>query len=127
MKARMDDLERQKADIIARIAIESPPLPDVNPNIAEVYRHKVQHLSAALADPKTTQEATMAIRSLIGEIVLMPGAKRGEVRATLRGELMSILDFATERNEKRTNASRVITVVASSPRNHHVFPLVLSW
>ncbi len=117
MKARMDDLERHKAEILTRIAVDAPPLPDVNPNIGEVYRHKVQHLSAALADPKTTQEATVAIRSLIGEIVLMPGVKRGEVHATLRGELMSILDFAAERTEKRTYGSRVITGVASSPRN----------
>ena len=117
MKARMDDLERQKSEIMARIAVETPPLPDVNPNIAEIYRHKVQHLSAALADPKTTQEATMAMRSLIGEIVLMPGDKRGEVHATLRGELMSILDFAAGQPEKRTNVPRVITAVASSPRN----------
>jgi hypothetical protein len=31
----MDDLERQKAEITARMAVETPPLPDVNPNIAE--------------------------------------------------------------------------------------------
>jgi site-specific DNA recombinase len=117
MKARMDDLEHQKAEITARIAAETPPLPDVNPNIAEIYRHKVQHLSAALADPKTAQEATTAIRSLIGEIVLTPGDKRGEVHTNLRGELMSILDFAAGRHEKRTNVPRVITAVASSPRN----------
>jgi site-specific DNA recombinase len=73
MKARMDDLEHQKAEITARIAAETPPLPDVNPNIAEIYRHKVQHLSVALADPTTAQEATTAIRSLIGEIVPMTG------------------------------------------------------
>ena len=120
MKARMDDLERQKAEITARIAVETPPLPDVNPNIAEIYRHKVQHLSVALADPTTAQEATAAIRSLIGEIVLTPGDKRGEVHATLRGELMSILDFAAGRNEKRTNVPRVITAVASSPRNQSI-------
>jgi site-specific DNA recombinase len=114
----MDDLERQKAEIVARIAVETPPLPDVNPNIAEIYRHKVQHLSVALADPKTAQESTTAIRSLIGEIVLAPGEKRGEVPATLRGELMSILDFAAGRHEKRTNVPRDITAVASSPRNY---------
>lgn len=118
MKARMDDLELQKAEIAARIAVETPPLPDVNPNIAEVYRHKVQHLTAALSDPKTTQEAAMAIRSLIGEIVLTPGDRRGEIHATLRGELMAILDFAAGRNDKRAAGSRVITGVASSPRNH---------
>jgi site-specific DNA recombinase len=119
MKARMNDLEKQKAEITARIAVEIPPLPDVNPNIAEIYRHKVQQLGVALNDPKTSQEATSAIRSLIGEIVLKPGDKRGEVHATLRGELMSILDFAAGRNEKRTNVPGVITAVASSPRNHH--------
>jgi site-specific DNA recombinase len=122
MKARMDDLERQKAEIVARIAVETPPLPDVNPNIAEIYLQKVQQLSAALADPATAQEATSAIRSLIGEIVLTPGDKRGEVHATLRGELMRILDFAAGRNEKRANVPRVITAMASSPRNQHYSP-----
>ena len=117
MKARMDGLERQKTEIVARIAIETPALPDVNPNIAEIYRNKVQQLSVALGDPKTAQESTTAIRSLIGEIVLTPGEKRGEVHATLRGELMSILKFAAGRQEKRTNVPRVITAVASSPRN----------
>ena len=43
--------------------------------------------------------------------------KRGEVHATLRGELMSILDFSAGRNDKRINVPRVITAVASSPRN----------
>ena len=28
----------------------------------------------------------MALRSLIGDIVLTPGSKRGEIHATLRGE-----------------------------------------
>jgi site-specific DNA recombinase len=79
----------------------------------------VQQLGVALADPTTAQEATSAIRSLIDEIVLTPGDKRGEVQATLRGELMSILDFAAGRNEKRANVPRVITAVASSPCNHH--------
>lgn len=118
MKGRMDDLERQKADIIARLAAETPTLPDVNPNVADIYRRKVQNLSDALADPTTAQEATAAVRSLIGDIVLTPGEKRGEVNATLRGELMSILDFAAGRDEKRTHTSRLITAVASSPRNH---------
>jgi site-specific DNA recombinase len=90
----------------------------VNPNIAEIYWSKVHHLSLALADPITAQESTTAIRSLIEEIVLMPGDRHGEVQATLRGELMSILDFADGRNEKRTNVPQVIAAMASSPRNH---------
>ena len=59
----------------------------------------------------------MAIRSLIGDVVLNPGQKRGEVHATLRGELMAILDFATGRNTPGTLPSRAITGVGGSPRN----------
>lgn len=63
----------------------------------------------------------MAIRSLIGEVVLTPGEKRGEVHATLRGELMSILDFAAGRNTPSASMSRVATTVAASPRNHFCY------
>jgi site-specific DNA recombinase len=48
--------------------------------------------SDALTDAQTNQEVSTALRSLIGDIVLTPGEKRGEVHATLRGELMSILE-----------------------------------
>ena len=119
MKARMADLDMQKAEIEARLSSNDPPLPDVNLNIADIYRRKIAQLPDALSDPQTNQEAAMAVRSLIGEIVLTPGAMRGEVHATLRGELMSILDFASGRNTPGPFPSRVITNAAPSPRNHH--------
>ncbi len=113
----MTELEQQKAEIAARLAIDEPQLLDVNPNIAEVYRRKVEHLSVKLADPQANREAAAAIRSLIGEIVLMPGAKRCQVHATLRGELMSILDFAAGRNTPATAVARTITNAVARPRN----------
>jgi site-specific DNA recombinase len=116
MKARMGELEQQKAEIVARLSVDEPQLPDVNPNIAEIYRRKVARLTDALSDPQTNQEAAMALRSLIGDIVLTPGTTRGEVHATLRGELMSILDFAAGRNTPRTSVPRVITNAVASPR-----------
>ena len=115
MKARMTELEQQKAEIAARLAVDEPKLLDVNPNIAEIYRRKVERLTDALADPQTNLEAATAIRSLIGDIVLTPGAKRGEVHATLRGELMSILNFAAGRNATGTTATRVITNAVARP------------
>ena len=117
MKARMTELEQQKAEIDARLAEAEPQLPNVNPNIAEIYRSKIARLPDALADPQTNQEAAMALRSLIGEIVLNPGERRGEVHATLRGELMSILEFAAGRNTPGTLPSRVITNAAAHPLN----------
>ena len=117
MKAKMLELEHQKAEIVARMETVEPVLPDVNPNIAEVYRRKVACLTDGLVDLGTNMEAAMAIRSLIGEVVLNPGDKRGEVHATLRGELMAILDFVAGRNTPGTLPSRAITGVGGSPRN----------
>jgi hypothetical protein len=96
MKARMEDMERQKTEILARLAEAPEDVPDVHPNIAEIYRARVLHLAEALADPELQMEAAEDIRSLVGEVVLTPGDKRGDMRAVLRGELVGILDMATE-------------------------------
>ena len=101
MKAPMAELERDKAEIIARMAQAPADVPDVHPNIASVYRRNVERFSEALNDPDGGREAAEALRSLIGEIVLTPGPKRGEVHAELRGELMGILAFATDQKPKQ--------------------------
>ena len=41
-------------------------------------------------------EARDAIRSLVGEVVLTPGAERGVVNATPRGDLAAILTVAEQ-------------------------------
>lgn len=122
MKARMAELEQMKAETETRLNTAAPALlPDVNPNVAEFYRRKVQQLAATLGDEQTNLEAAEAIRSLIGAVVLTPGQRRGEVNATLSGELMAILDFGTDRNTERNSAPCVTTAAAASPRNHFCY------
>jgi hypothetical protein len=116
MKALMDYLERQKAEIMARMAEAPADVPDIHPNIAEIYKAKVVRLTEALADPELHSEAADAIRSLVGEVVLTPGEKRGEMQAVLRGELMGILDFVSERWSHPS--PEVITKGVAGPRNH---------
>ena len=116
MKARMAELERQKAEIETRLRDTPADLPDVNPNVAEIYRRKVTRLADALADSQASQEAASAIRSLIGDVVLTPGERRGEVNATLRGELLAILEIASGGNTPRTAVPGVITNAVASPR-----------
>src|SRR3546814_16116414 len=72
---------------------------------------KVEWLTETLAEPETRLDSLSDIRSLVGKIVLHPGAKRGEIHATLHGSLMGILDFAND--NPSPDASRVITSVAS--------------
>ena len=87
----------------------------MNPNIAEVYRRKIERLADALADSRAQPEAAAAIRSLIGVVVLIPGELRGEVNATLRGELLAILEIASGGNTPRTAAPGIITNAVAGP------------
>lgn len=96
MKARMAELERQKAEIATRMASAPQAVPDVHPGIAGIYEREVERFTQALEDPETRLDASDAIRSLIHRIVLHRGDKWGEIHATLHGALMGILDFAKE-------------------------------
>jgi hypothetical protein len=115
MKARMEDLERQKAEITERQSQVPADIPDVHPNLANVYRLRVERFTDALDDPDGGRQAAEALRSLIGEIVLTPGEKRGEVKAELRGELFGILDFV--KSEEKQQAVGFMPPVAARPCN----------
>lgn len=116
LKARMAELERDKAEIITRMAQAPADIPNVHPNVASVYRRNVERFTEALNDPDGGRKAAEALRSLIGEIMLTPGPKRGEVHAELRGEFMSILAFATDQKSKQN--IRFMPPVASCARWH---------
>lgn len=115
MKARMDELERQKAEITARMAQSPADIPDIHPNVANLYRLRVERLTEALSDPDGGRQAAEALRSLIGEIILMPGDKRGEVHAELRGELFGILDFIKAEDSGRL--AGFMSTANACPRN----------
>ena len=114
MKARMAELEREKAEITARLAEAPAGIPDVHPGIAEIYKRKVTGLTETLKDPQARLDASADIRSLVGKIVLHAGEKRGEVHATLHGSLMGILDFVNDNAQPGTD--RVITKVCPGSR-----------
>jgi site-specific DNA recombinase len=113
MKARMAELAQQKAEIEARLSEAPADMPDVHPNIAEHYRARAIRLAETLAEPESNGEARENIRSLIGEVVITPGEKRGESHATLRGELMAILNLAAGR--ERSPKTEVITNALAGP------------
>lgn len=115
MKARMGELERQKAELIARQLQSPADTPDVHPNIASIYRKLVERFTDALHNDDDGRVAAEELRSLIEEVVLMPGEKRGEVHAKLRGELFGILDFVEA--EHRPRSGEVRTKVVAGPRN----------
>ena len=67
--------------------------PDIHPNVADIYRRKVERLWDALRRPQERDQAAAAIRDLIERITLTPGPKRGQVDAILHGEVGAILEW----------------------------------
>ncbi len=94
MSDRLRELEARQDEINERLSAAPVDIPDVHPNIAGVYRRKVERLAEALADSRDRDQAAEAIRGLIERIVLTPGAKRGELHAALHGDLGTILEWA---------------------------------
>ena len=69
---------------------------DVLPSASAISAKKVSALTKALNRKEERQEAADNLRSLIERISLTPGPERGEIYATLYGELGTILNW-TER------------------------------
>jgi site-specific DNA recombinase len=114
--SRLGDLEKERDELQERLAESPLDVPDLHPNISEHYRRKIEHLIAALASPDLTPDAGEAIRSLVERVTLTPGANRGEIMATLQGDLVTILEWTQRSNPKNktdTAGSRVsVSVVA---------------
>jgi site-specific DNA recombinase len=93
MKARMAELEAEKAMLEERLAAApEPPKIRLHPNLAGLYREKVAALEQALADPAIKAEAAEVIRSQIERITLTP-KEEGTLEVQLYGDLARILQF----------------------------------
>jgi len=96
MRARLIDLENKKCALEATLSnMADPQFIEFHPNVAELYRSRVDELRKALnTDDDTRQEAISILRGLIAEILLYPGEKRGKMNVELRGALAEILALA---------------------------------
>ena len=71
-------------------AADDKPL--LHPNLASIYRTRVESLEAALRDPEHGREAFDIVRGLVDEVRIVP--TNGEITIELRGELAGILALA---------------------------------
>jgi site-specific DNA recombinase len=135
MKTRLSDLEQQRDELRHRHVEHSVAVPDIHPNVAELYRRRVAYLIEALKDPALRDEVAQDIRSIVGKIIISPGPDRGQVYAELCGQLMGILNAVSKEgggggqlyqrglrppatNVGITPGYKVIPTGEASPRNH---------
>ena len=93
MKAEMDTLEARKTELNTLLADVPEDTPDILPSASAIYAKKVAALTKALNRKEERQEAAETLRGLIEKISLTPGPERGEIYATLHGELGTILNW----------------------------------
>ena len=101
MVDRLRELEARQDELTARLAAASATLSDVHPNIAGIYRGKVERLAAALDHPRERDEVATAIRGLIERIVLTPGVAWAEMDAKLVGDLGTIIEWTSAGDRRR--------------------------
>ena len=106
---RLRVLEAQQDEIAERLARAPINIPDIHPNVADTYRRKVVRLADALNHPEDRYEAAAALRGLIERIVLAPGSKRGELHATLHGELGTIIEWIARTKPVRNGTKACAT------------------
>ena len=97
LKGKLKELERQRLELEHELATADAPAPRLHPNIAEVYRRKVEELHSALkgGDAGPAREL---VRGLVEAIVLIP--ENGCLRVEVRGQLAAILQLSGLANEK---------------------------
>ncbi len=120
MVDRLRELEARQDTLNERLSAAPADLPDIHPNIADIYRRKVARLAEALNHPEDRDAAASAIRGLIARIVLTPSEKWAEMDAVLHGDLGSILEWAGNGGEKaKTDISmpEMSVLVVAGARN----------
>ena len=72
LQQRLTDLETRKRALLDEIASAPPPAPRLHPNLAELYRRKVETLHESLTAPSIRHEALEVLRGLIESITSRP-------------------------------------------------------
>ena len=101
LNTKVKELEARQFQLQDRLDHATDPEPLIHPNLAEVYRAKVDELSSLLVDPQHKAEAFDIIRGLIDEVRLVP--ETDELRIDLRGALAGILSLCD--SKKKTASS----------------------
>ena len=113
LKEQLLELEHRKGALEERLGTPVPPLPRLHPNLAEVYRTKVQNLHLALGDPATQTEATEIIQTLIERVVVTP-VEGKSFEFELIGDIAAMVAMGADSKKPAPGGTGVLGPFASS-------------
>ena len=97
LKDKLREFERRRLELERGPETAKAPAPRLHPNVAEVYRRKVEELHNALRQ-EDAAPARELVRGLVEAIVLLP--EDGRLKVEVRGELAEILRLSGCANAK---------------------------
>ena len=124
LQQRLDELEARRSALEQELAAPAPSPVRLHPNLAQVYRRKVERLHEALADPALRDEALGLLRGLIERVVLHPAGDGQEVEIV--GEIVRMVELGRDAKQAALDAEAACSVkVVAGARNHReLTPLV---
>ena len=119
INAKLKELEAEKTRLSNALSAAPEDQPLLHPNLAAVYRARIETLEAALRDPNEGREAFEIVRSLIEEVRIVP-TTAGKLTLELRGELAGILGLAetAKKNPGSHQDKALQTKMVAGARSH---------
>ncbi|GAN97059.1 MULTISPECIES: recombinase family protein [Acetobacteraceae] len=95
LKDKIGRLEARKEELTALLADAPPPPPLLHPNMAVIYKERIEALYENLQKEDASLEAVERLRALVSRIKLIP--QDGELAIFLEGDLAAILNFSSNK------------------------------
>ncbi|MBF0865432.1 recombinase family protein [Gluconobacter sp. R71646] len=95
LKDKIGRLEARKEELTALLADAPQPPPLLHPNMAVIYRERIEALYENLQKEDASLEAIERLRGLVSRIKLIP--LDGELAIFLEGDLAAILNFSSNK------------------------------
>jgi len=124
MQDALTQLEKRKATLACEVAATPLPPPVIHPNLAELYRRKVDRLHECLTASGTRTEAAEALRCLVDEIRLVP--QDGALAIDLYGELGAILALTNDKAASGRPRSGHSTLLVAG-EGYHLYRTAVRW
>ncbi len=121
LQTKLDELEARKVALETDVAAAPAAAPRLHPNLAEVYRRKVQSLQDALRDATMHAEALEILRGLVDRVVVTPADSGFAIELIGAIAQMVKLSSGSESLTKEPYLSSVKVVAGT--RNHRQFEL----
>jgi site-specific DNA recombinase len=116
LQQRLEELETRRVQLEQVIEPELTSPVRLHPNLAQLYRRKVERLQDAISEPNIRDEAIQVLRSLLERVAIAPAETGFEVEIV--GEIAQMIEFSLEDKKKgpvlSERMARSVKVVAGT-------------